>query len=59
MSVPHHYDVAPDMAPMGFMSTGTTSISITFLWTLLTNCQANGNVRWYVITCNDTYLVRN
>ncbi|XP_065904304.1 receptor-type tyrosine-protein phosphatase delta-like isoform X2 [Dysidea avara] len=50
-------ETAPSIAPMEFMSTTTTSDSITFQWTLLTDGQANGNVRWYIITCNETFMV--
>jgi len=47
----------PSVAPMGLMAAITTSDSITFQWTRLTDHQANGNVRWYIITCNDTFMV--
>ena len=49
--------IAPSVAPMGLMAAITTSDSITFQWTCLTDRQANGNVRWYIITCNDTFMV--
>ncbi|XP_065904693.1 phosphatidylinositol phosphatase PTPRQ-like isoform X2 [Dysidea avara] len=49
-------ETAPNMAPMRFMSTATTSDSITFQWTPLTAPQANGNVRWYIVTCNETFM---
>ena len=48
---------APSVAPKGLMAASTTSDSITFQWTHLTDRQANGNVRWYIITCNDTFMV--
>jgi len=46
------------MAPMDFESTTTTADSITFQWIPLTDQQANGMVRQYTITCNDTAMVR-
>ena len=48
---------APSVAPMGLMAASTTSDSIKIQWTRLTDRQANGNVRWYIITCNDTFMV--
>ena len=47
----------PSIAPMGFMMANLASNSITFQWTLLTDSEANGIVRQYVITCNNTFMV--
>jgi len=50
--------IAPSIAPMNFNSSTTTADSITFQWTPLTDRrQANGLVREYNITCNQSYTV--
>lgn len=47
----------PSIAPIGFRSTAVSFNSITFQWIPLTDRQANGIVRWYIITCNESTVV--
>ena len=51
--------IAPNTAPNDFTSTTATPTSITFQWIPITDQDANGIVRWYIITCNDTITVNN
>ncbi|XP_065905061.1 uncharacterized protein [Dysidea avara] len=50
-------ETAPNTAPNDFTSTTATPTSITFQWIPITDQDANGIVRWYIITCNDTITV--
>ena len=45
--------VPPNMAPKNFSVVSTTSTTITFSWKALNFAEANGIVRWHMITCND------
>ena len=54
---PYIVYTAPSIAPIGFASTAQTLNSITFHWTPLTVRQANGIVRWYIFTCNESSVV--
>ena len=50
------------VAPRRFRAISTKSTSINFSWNALNNEEANGVVRWYIITCYEadrSFVVRN
>ena len=49
----------PSVAPNDFTPTTTTSSSISFQWTPLSEEEANGIVNWYIISCNESIVVSN
>ena len=42
----------PSVAPSNFRDISVTSNTVTFTWNTLNLQEANGIVRWYIITCN-------
>ena len=49
-----HTLASPSVAPNNFKAIFTTQTNITFSWDALSRQEANGLVRWFVITCNST-----
>ena len=44
------------MAPQNFISTDVTATSITFQWNSLPASEANGVVRYFIVTCTSSDL---
>ena len=45
---------SPSVAPANFRGISVTQTNITFSWNTLNYQEANGIVRWYIITCTET-----
>ncbi|XP_065895629.1 delta-like protein B [Dysidea avara] len=50
-------EIAPSAAPIGFTPTSITSESVVFQWSPLIDHEANGIVRYYIITCDGSNVV--